>query len=247
MKVEGRLLDQQAKLIEFLTDPAMFRGPGSDTFIDPTVAALDLTALRFIGERSLYKRMDKVGSVLPRTFNELGTLPDYLVSDFASACPPYSASTLANAEQFVAFAYELWERKPPHPRYLIDLAVFELALARVTATSGGSNSSRVAAGNEHGWCRAPGIATVACAHDIRALFDDGAEDMSVIKRCVFLLVVSDLTHGLRIFEVEETAHKFLETLIAGPMSDAELERRRAFPNVTILQRLESIGAVSRLS
>ena len=120
---EEPLLDQQRRLVEYLTDPSRWEGRAP--------AGLDRRRMQFVGELGLCKRMDKIRSVLPRTFAEMGEPLRSMVVAFAVGFPPDRIGALANAEQFVEFALRLWRKNPPFPRFLGDLARFEIAIRRL--------------------------------------------------------------------------------------------------------------------
>jgi hypothetical protein len=178
-----RLLDRQVRLLEYLTSgDAIFRG-NRQAPIDPALAGIDRGMLHLEARFSHEKRMEKIAAVFPLTFDLLGTGLDGIVRGFVEACPPLDISRIENARQFYDFLTAHWERQPPAPLYLPDVAACELACAqvRVEPDAGGPATAPVDATGAH-IRRKPGVVLLRAAYDIRAIFENGREVTAPVER-----------------------------------------------------------------
>src|SRR5579862_7401698 len=124
----GSLLKRQIELLEHLTGSGAIFGEDdlSRSWLGMGRGLLHLEA-RFSHE----KRMAKIKSILPRTFDHLGKAREAAVRDFAATCPSTGIGRLENARQFHDFLLAHWRRVAPQRPYLPDLAAFEIAYAAV--------------------------------------------------------------------------------------------------------------------
>jgi hypothetical protein len=119
-------LERQAGLLEYLTGGGAIFGEGD---LSLSRFGIDRGLLHLEAKFSHQKRMDKIKSVLPRTFDHMGSRQEAAVRDFAVACPPSEIGWLENARQFHNFLLTRWQKEAPEPSYLPDLAAFEIAYA----------------------------------------------------------------------------------------------------------------------
>lgn len=178
-----RLLDRQARLLEYLTSgDAIFRG-NRQTPIDPALAGIDRGMLHLEAQFSHEKRMEKIAAVFPLTFDLLGAGLDGVVRGFVDACPPLDISRIENAHQFHDFLTARWQREPSTPRYLPDVAACELACAQVRAgPDAGEPATALVDDTRAGIRRKPGVVLLRAAYDIRAIFESGGEVTAPIER-----------------------------------------------------------------
>src|SRR5262245_27702226 len=96
----GRLLDRQARLLEYLTSGgAIFRDQRAAP-LDASLQGIDRRLLDLEARFSHEKRMEKIEAVFPMTFALLGADRDAIVRAFVKACPPLDIRRLENARQF---------------------------------------------------------------------------------------------------------------------------------------------------
>ena len=116
----------------------------------------------------------------------MGADRDPIVRGFVEACPPVDISRLVNARQFHDFLSARWQREPPDPPYLPDVAACELACAevRVDTEEAAMTGRRTAcASAPRRWIRrCPGVALLRCAYDIRPIFEEAAGEVAPTER-----------------------------------------------------------------
>jgi hypothetical protein len=178
-----RLLDRQVRLLEYLTSgDAIFRG-NRQAPIDPALQGIDRGMLHLEARFSHEKRMEKIAAVFPVTFDLIGAGLDGIVRGFVDACPPLDISRIENARQFYDFLTARWQREPPAPRYLPDVAAFELACAQVRVASDTGEPATVPVDTARaGIRRKPGVVLLRAAYDIRAIFENGRGATAPIER-----------------------------------------------------------------
>ena len=186
-----RLLDRQAKLIEYLTSGAAIFGRKGAAPLDRTLRGIDRGLLQLEAHFSHEKRMEKIVAVFPRTFKILGDNRAEIIRDFAAACPPVDLSRLVNARQFFDFLCARWKSKPPRPRYLRDVAACELARARVRVDV--SEDGSEAKEDRKDPCpgsirRGAGVVLLRCAYDVRSIFEDDLREAIPTKRNTTLAI-----------------------------------------------------------
>jgi hypothetical protein len=192
------LLDRQTAILEFLTDPLAFNSGQAD----PALQGIDLSHLRLEGALSLGKRMDKIRSCLPRTFEYLVHSPAMSAEAFAHRFPPFSAARNDNAAQFVEYLHFLWQEELPDPPFLPDLAALELAIAKAITLE--NNPSACPAGDETAadYRLNANAQLLLCQFDVRVLFDGSAERAPPAERSVHLVIVPPIEGDMpRVFEV----------------------------------------------
>jgi hypothetical protein len=203
-----RLLDRQTELVGYLTSaPAI---SGRDGGLDLAPAGFDGRFLLLEARLSHEKRMQKVRSIFARTFEFLAPSDQALALEFAADCPPASIGRLENARQFHSFLVARWERQPPEPPYLRDVAACELACAEAAAEVA---QSQPAEDWNKGVRRAPGAVLLRCAYAIRAIFEQGPGP-TVAAACDTPLAIA-MPPGAdrpRIFEVAPAVFDLLSAL-----------------------------------
>lgn len=185
-----RLLDRQAKLLEYLTSAEAIFGDGCSTSRDPILQGIDGVLLHIEARFSHEKRMEKVEAVFPKTFALLGDDRDAVVREFVHACPPVDIGRLENARQFRDFLISRWENRPPTPPYLPDVNTCELACAqvRIDAYSPLVVAKSPAHTGPSEIRRNPGIALHRTRFDIRPIFEGERGGISPIERAVPLAI-----------------------------------------------------------
>lgn len=199
------LLDRQDAIVAYLTNPVSFLGgrPG------PLMDGLDPAPLRLMGLMSLEKRMGKIQSILPRTFDYLDGQPAYSVSDFAERFPQKSANRTANAIEFVAYLDEIDGRCPLDPPFLADLARLEGAIAKARVAEA-VNGDAQDLGEPPGRYRiGTGVELVRCDFDVRPLFDHAGGD-AVEPRRILLAAVPSQSGMPQVFEISPRVYDLLE-------------------------------------
>src|SRR4029077_20248015 len=186
----SRLLDRQARLLEFLTSAEAIFGDSCDASRDPILHGFDRARLHIEARFSHDKRMEKIAAVFPKTFDLLGDDRDAVVREFTQACPPVDISRLENARQFHDFLSSRWENQPPTLPYLVDVTACELACAQARLDAddplAAAKSPSLAGTSEIR--RKPGIALLRTRFDIRPVFKDKGGDLSPVERMVPLAI-----------------------------------------------------------
>ncbi len=190
----ARLLDRQTDLLRYLTSGAAIFGDGNGAAPAPP-HGFDRAWLRLEAKFSFEKRLTKIEGVLAETFACLGGIPDPVLAAFAEACPPFSAARYDNARQFHEFLCRRWQREPPKPPYVRDLAAFEIAYAEVRTFTGAEDGGKAAPHRDaqtdaEGLLvrRRPGAALLRCDFDIRCRFEEGLPSGVPTRRETFLAI-----------------------------------------------------------
>jgi hypothetical protein len=170
-----RLLDRQARLLDYLTSAAAIFGEDGDASPDDGLHGLDRRLLRLEARVSFEKRMAKIVAVFPKTFAMLDGKQSVVVREFAEVCPPSDISRIVNARQFYDFLSARWQCEPGEPRYLLDVAACELAFAQVRVDLDERNpiadrAKRIAP--RFGIRRRPAVILLRCSHDVRRIFEE---------------------------------------------------------------------------
>ena len=124
-----RLLDRQARLLDYLSSAAAMFGAQANAPADPALQAFDHRLLRLQARYICNKRLEKIITVFPRTLQILGAGQRSIMREFVEASRSTKKSTLANAREFHEFLVRRWQRARPEPAYLPDVAACELAMA----------------------------------------------------------------------------------------------------------------------
>jgi hypothetical protein len=181
----GRLFDRQVSLLDYLTSAGAIFGDKGDSTLDRSLQGFDRDMLRLEARFSYRKRMEKILAAFPKTFELLGGEQDGIVQDFIATCPPVDISRLVNARQFHDFLSARWQRTPPAPPYLRDVAACELACATVRVDvdeRAPAPTAEKSKPRRHHIRRRPGVVLLRCAHDIRPIFETGATDCDPPER-----------------------------------------------------------------
>jgi hypothetical protein len=213
-----RLLDQQASLLEYLTSCAAIFGDSDDAFRAQGLHGIDRGLLRLEARFSHEKRMEKIITVFPRTFEILGAKQAPLVQAFVAACPPADIGRLANARQFHHFLSTHWQRMRPEPAYLRDVTACEFACAEVRNFVE-AQESEAAAGQQRmprrRMRRRPTIVLLRCSYDIRSIFEEGAGAFHPAERDTPLAVAMPAgADRARVFELRPVIFDLLTALDA---------------------------------
>jgi hypothetical protein len=244
--MSGRLLDRQVRLLEHLTSGAAIFGAVCGASTHGALQSIDGGLLHLEARFSHEKRMQKIEWVLTRTLDLLGNNRTLIINDFVEACPPVSISWLENARQFHDFLSARWRREAPEPRYLPDVASYELAYATVRAGEGGVQNETAALEAPLGaFRRYRNVILLRCAYDIQPILEERTGDVAPDRRETLLAVamlpgtddplICELSSDL--FELLEMLDQFadpaifadtpgLDTLIADLAEHGLIEVRR---------------------
>jgi hypothetical protein len=185
-----RLLDRQARLLEYLTSSSAIFGGDGDAPVDQALHGIDGGLLRLEAQFSHQKRMEKIKSVFPLTFRLLERDRDIIVREFVRACPPAGVGRIENARQFFGFLCRRWQQAPPVPPYLDDVAACEFAIARVRSGIAASRAEPVDGSPPRvgGIRRCQGVVLRRCGYDIRPLFEDVSKATAPAERDTLLAI-----------------------------------------------------------
>jgi hypothetical protein len=208
------LLDRQLSLVEYMTSGAAIFGDERQLSLIRALHGIDLGLLQAEARFAYAKRIEKIMSVLSKTFELLGSGQEAILREFVVDCPPMSISRLENARQFVAF---LSARSTcADPPYLNDVAKCELACAEVDADLDGAE---VEAGPDDrvppqgAIRRGPGVVLVRCAYDVRPIFEPGSEQLIPVQRETHVVVALPPGEGHpQVFEVHPVIFELLAAL-----------------------------------
>ena len=177
----------------------------------PGLHGFDVGRLRLEAKFSYYKRIRKIVTVFPQTWEYLKDKQDPLFRGFVDACPPFTIGRLDNANQFYDFLCETWTREPPEPVYLPDIAACELAFARVRSHVSGPDAGYEGPGRTIR--RRPGVETVTCNYNVIPLFgEENADGEPVRKMTCLAILLSGKSGHPRVFEVPEQVIGILSRL-----------------------------------
>jgi hypothetical protein len=187
-----RLLDRQSSLIHYLTSGSAIFGAADRQFADPDLQSIDPHLLRLEARFSFEKRITKIASIFPLTFDLLRSHQETLIRKFVDASPPFTLGRLENARQFYDFLLTHWRQEPPVPAHLPDVAVCELAFAtaRFMGIDGSGNVEKFAARAAPSVRRSRAVVLLRTAHDVRPLFGGVFEPGSPVARDVPLAIVA---------------------------------------------------------
>jgi hypothetical protein len=169
----GRLLDRQARLLEYLTSGDAIVGARRAESPDSALQGIDRSLLDLEARFSHEKRMEKIAGVFPTTFALLRADLARLSHEFADACPPHDISRIANARQFLGFLMVRREPTTNWSPYVFDVAACEMACAEARAHAGAEATLE----KDHPPPPSPavrrirGIVLLQCAFDVRSIFE----------------------------------------------------------------------------
>jgi len=98
----NRLLDRQARLLEYLSSAEAIFGDTNAT-VNQALREIDRDALHLQARFACNKRIDKIMRVLPRTFDLLGADRRLILREFVELSRPTNKSSLVNAGEFHEF------------------------------------------------------------------------------------------------------------------------------------------------
>jgi hypothetical protein len=209
-----RLLDRQVRLLDYLTSSGAIFGEEGDATPDPALQGMDARLLRLEARFSHAKRMEKIIAVFPKTYRLLGAERAAIVKEFVKAYPPTGITRIENARQFYDCLRSQWQRRPPQPPYLDDVAACEFACVRVRVGIGTAHGEPTTGGEpRHVFRRRSDVVLLRCAYAIRPVIEEDAEEVAVVKRDTPLAIA--MPHGAeqpRIFEVASPVFGVLEAL-----------------------------------
>jgi hypothetical protein len=212
----SRLLDRQVRLLEYLSSAATLFGDQADAPVDPALQGIDRGLLRLEARFACNRRLERIVTAFPRTFEILGADQRLILREFAEVSRPTAASTLANARQFYEFLSARWRREPPKLAYLPDVAACEFAMIEVRdmvqyreqpSNKGESD------GRKQNIRRRRGVIALRCAHDIRSIFEGASGGVVPPKRdAAFVVILPRGSREVRILEVAPVAFDLLALL-----------------------------------
>jgi hypothetical protein len=210
-----RLLDRQVSLLDYLSSAAALFGDQADAPVGAVLHGIDQGLLRLEARFACNRRIQKIIAVFRRTFEILGADQELVLRDFVEVSRPTTASTLTNARQFYEFLFARWQREPPKPAYLPDVASCELAMVEVRnmvedrekpPKKGKSDETKPIR-------RRRSVVPLRCAYDIRAIFELGSGEVIPPKRDTsFVVTLPAGLRDVRIFEVAPVAFDLLARL-----------------------------------
>jgi hypothetical protein len=206
----GRLLERQISLLEYLTSAgAIFGGAPPARHLQ----GLDPALLRLEACFSHEKRMEKVVGSFPRTFEIMGSEDRAdIVRDFVEVCPSVDIRRIENARQFYDFACARWQKKPPQPPYLPDVATCERAMADVRNKGKGQPSQPAAAGRGVRFRRNRDAVFLPCAYDIRPIFEGSVSETIERRDLMLAILIPPRSDEPAIFEVPAPVYALLVEL-----------------------------------
>jgi hypothetical protein len=211
----SRLLDRQVRLVDYLSSTATLFGEEADAPVDPALQGIDRGLLRLEARFACNRRLERIVTAFPRTFEILGADQRGILGEFVELSRPTTASTLTNARQFYEFLSARWRREPPKPAYLADVAACELAMVEVrnTVEDREKPSSRESDRPKRNIRRRRGVIALRCAHDIRPIFGGASGDV-VPPRCdaAFAVTLPRGSREVRILELAPAAFDLLAWL-----------------------------------
>jgi hypothetical protein len=181
------LSDRQASLARALTRPETYLGAPERMSEHLDVMGVDPKRLRVLGRLTHGKRLDKIANTLPITVRLIGARFEEFGIVFANMYSPRSATRQDNAEQFQHFLRHEFAPSAPVP-YLLDVAVFELALSRARQRVETSEKTGSAGPIDDVRRHSP-IELCVLAWDVRPLFIDSLAQEAISERALHLAIV----------------------------------------------------------
>jgi hypothetical protein len=206
----ARLLQRQISLLEYLTSADAIFGDGIDAPPAPHLQGFDLAPLRLEACFSHEKRMEKIITAFPRTFELLGDDQATVVRDFVAACPSVDIRRIENARQFYDFARVRWETAPPQPPYLGDVASCELAMATIRIKHKARPPQSAATATR--FRRNRDAVFLPCAYDIRSVFEGSTSEAPQRRDVMLAILTPPGTQQPTIFEVPASVYALLVEL-----------------------------------
>ena len=210
-----RLLDRQVRLLDYLTSSDAIFGEAEDAAPDSALEGMDPRLLRLEARFSYEKRIEKIIAVFPKTCRLLGAERAAVVRAFVNAYPPTDITRIKNARQFYDFLRSCWQRQPPDPPYLEDVAACELAIAKAHVSLEAANDEPASGGQppRSGIRRHPDVVLLRCAYNIRPVVEDDVEDVAVTKRDTPLAIaIPPVERHPKVFELSPPVFDVLAAL-----------------------------------
>ncbi|HEY7300660.1 MAG TPA: hypothetical protein VH684_22405 [Xanthobacteraceae bacterium] len=212
----NRLLNRQVRLLEQLASPATIFGEEASEPADPVLQGIDHALLRLEARFCCNKRIEKVIAAFPRTCEIFGAAQGLILRGFVAANPQTDVSSLVNARQFYAFLLACWERDPPEPAYLSDVAACELAMVEArnfVEDRAAQSRKRRSSGPKRDIRRRGSVVLLRCAHDIRSIIEEGVGNVVPPRRDTLLVAVLPAKpYDVKIFEVARVVFDLLARL-----------------------------------
>ena len=208
----NRLLDRQARLLEYLSSAEAIFGDTNAT-VDQALREIDRDALHLQARFACNKRIDKIMRVLPRTFDLLGADRRLILREFVELSRPTNKSSLVNAGEFHEFLVARWQCEPPKPAYLPDVTACEMAMAEVRRVADGRDEPekrKKSLRSKRRMRRHRTVVPLLCTYDVRSILDADRKEIAPAKRDTPLVVV--LPAGFSDFRILEVARIVVDAL-----------------------------------
>ncbi len=178
---EHDLKSQQEELIFHLLHPGDIGLNKAPDWLQ----AIPTRPLKLIADLALKKRMSKINSVFPTTFDHLEDLLKPMEIEFASTCVQTEIWKKTNALQFLKFLGDLANDRRSAPPYIYDLAQLEYAIWQV-AQEGASEDRQ---GSENGILKLnPLVELISCEFNVRSLVDGSIKPGNPTRKKTLLAV-----------------------------------------------------------
>jgi hypothetical protein len=178
-----------------MSSDAIFGGTADAPLV---LRGIDRRLLHIEARFSHEKRMKKIFSVFPKTFELLGAGRERIIREFVTACQSVGISQGENAREFHRFLITQWKDVPPTPPYLPDVANCEIAFAKVRSIFA-RQPTAVSADAWREVRRKPSVVLLRAVFDIRAIFETAEECTCPIERDTPLAVTTMSTGEPQIF------------------------------------------------
>ncbi len=222
-----RLLDRQSDLVHYLTSVAAIFDAETDP-VAPSLRRFDRRLLAIEARFSFEKRLAKIEAVFPHSFALIGKRRERLIHDFVASCPPAAIGRLENARQFYGFLSQSWGRGR-QPRYLLDVAACELAIATVrSGAAGEARCGSMVSTPSPRIRRSPQVELLRLRHDVRPFFEHAAVATNPARRDLRLAVVAQSSGqdpaiyelAPAIFDLVQSFDSWVDWAAVGGMKDA---------------------------
>src|SRR5258706_15890605 len=120
------LLERQTRLLNYLTNEGLIFEDAEQASPQQHLMGIDTRLLHLEARVSHNKRMGKIVSILPKTFELVGDAKTTIVREFVRASPSYHIVGHENARQFCEFLRKRSSHEPAQLPCLADVASFEL-------------------------------------------------------------------------------------------------------------------------
>jgi hypothetical protein len=222
-----RLLDRQSDLLHHLTGVAAIFDAGADA-VTPSLQRFNRRLLAIEARFSFEKRLSKIEAVFPSSFDLIGKRRERLIRDFVARCPPVAVGRLENARQFYEFLSRSWGRGR-QPRYLLDVAACELAIATVRGSvAGDGRCDSMVSMPSLRIRRSPQVELLRLRYDVRPFFEHAAVTINPARRDLRLAVVAQSSSrdpaifelAPAVFDLVQSFDTWVDWAAVGGMKDA---------------------------